>query len=172
PMATATLRAASTATTGPLPVTTLYAAQQEHATSVCAQCGTTTAMPVADFAAQYTALKVTCPCGYRFAVLIEGRQCSRQPVCLDGESIRGRSWERMGVEEMARGGLGFRTEHPHTLQVGERVIVHVRLDDPQRSMLSALVEIRRLEGRRVGAAFVDVGESAATHRLTGFYVIG
>jgi PilZ domain len=171
-MATATLPAASTAITGPLPVTTLSAAQQEHAIIVCAQCGTTTAMPVADYAARYTVLKVTCSCGYRFAVLIEARQCSRKPVCLDGEYIRGRSWEPMGVEEMSRGGIGFRAEHSHTLQVGERVIVHVRLDDPQRSMLSALVEIRRIEGLRVGAAFVDVGDSMATHHIVGFYFMG
>src|SRR5215831_14783750 len=143
--------------TSALPATTVYAAQKEHATIVCAQCGTTKAINVADFAALHKPLRVKCSCGYQFALTIEVRTFYRKSVRLVGEYIKGRAWERMRVEDISRGGLGFRTEHPHTLKVGERIVVRFRLDDPQRSEVRALVEIRRIEGLRVGAAWVDVG---------------
>ena len=76
-----------------------------------------------------------------------------------------RSWTR------APGGVGFRAEHPHTLQVGEQIMVHFRLDDPQRSEMSALAVIRRIEGLRVGAEFLDAGAYTATNRLLGFYLM-
>jgi PilZ domain len=178
-MPTATRPEASTAVpaspaprpTGVLPVTTIYAAQKEDATIVCAQCGTTKDIKVANFAALPAPLKVCCPCGYRFALKIEGRRLYRKPVRLVGEYVRGAYRARMAVDDVSRGGVGFRTEHPQTLQVGEQIIVHFRLDDPQRSEVSALVVIRRIEGLRVGAAFVDVGAYTATNRLLGFYLM-
>lgn len=157
--------------TGALPVMTIYAAQKEHGTIVCTQCGRIKDILIADFATCPFPLKVCCPCGYRFVLKIELRHFYRKSVRLVGEYVRGTSRARMRVEDVSRGGLGFRTEHPHTLQVGEQIMVHFRLDDPQHSAVSALAVIQRIEGLRVGAAWVDVGAYTATNRLLGFYMM-
>ena len=178
-MPTATRPEASTAvpvpaapcTTGALPVTTIYAAQKEHATLVCAQCGKTKDIKVADFTSLHAPLKVRCACGYRFVMRIEVRHFYRKPVRLVGEYVRGTYRARICVDDVSRDGVGFRTEHPHTLRVNDQITVHFRLDDPQHSEVSALAVVRRVEGMCVGAAFLDVGAYTATNRLLGFYLM-
>ena len=154
-----------------LPVMTIYASQQGHATIVCSQCGKTKVIQVADFYPLQASLKVKCPCGYRFAITLEVRKFYRKPVWLTGEYYTGARRARMLVQDISKGGLGFRTEHPHALQVNERISVRFRLDDPQGSEVSTLAVVRRVDGSFVGAEFLDVGTYTATNRILGFYLM-
>ena len=102
---------------------------------------------------------------------IEVRHFYRKPVRLVGEYVRGTYRARICVDDVSRDGVGFRTEHPHTLRVNDQITVHFRLDDPQHSEVSALAVVRRVEGMCVGAEFLDVGAYTATNRILGFYLL-
>jgi PilZ domain len=154
-----------------LPVMTLAVQERKRATIVCPQCGQTKVLRLADVYPRYRLLKIKCPCGLRFVLTIEMRQCPRKPVQLAGEYRRGTHRASMVVENLSQGGLGFRTERPHTLRVHEWVGVRFRLDDPQRSEVDVMVVVRRVDGAFVGAAFLDGKGYAAADRLLEVYLL-
>jgi hypothetical protein len=150
---------------------TLAAQEQERATIVCPQCGQTKALTLADVYPRYRLLKVKCLCGSRFVLTIEMRKYARKPVQLAGEYRRGTHRSSMVVENLSRGGIGFRTEGPHTLRVREWIGVRFCLDDPLRSEVDVMVVVRRIDGTFVGASFLDGKGYTAANSLLKAYLL-
>jgi PilZ domain len=155
-----------------LPVITLAAQEQKRATIVCPQCGQTKVFTLADVYPRHRLLKVKCPCGSRFVLAIEMRKYARKPVQLAGEYRCGTHRASMVVENLSKGGLGFRTEGPHALRVHEWIGVRFRLNDPLRSEVDIMVVVRRINGTFVGASFLDgKGYMAANNLLEAYLLV-
>ena len=146
-----------------LSVTPRAPEETEHATLVCLHCGRTHRLPLA--ALPSPPFPGPCACGARCAMTLEERHDERKPVRLPGEYAHGAASGRMLVENISRGGLGFRTEPAPPLQVNDRLTVRFRLDDLQRSEVRAPALVRWVDGEVVGAAFLALQPQLAENLL-------
>jgi len=146
-----------------------YIGDDGRATIRCDQCGRKKAIDAIKFQAFNKQLMVKCACSYAFSVSFEWRKSYRKDVLLSGEYLKNGGEERRGsdtsgedmhygnmaLENLALGGVAFRTNQSHDLKVGDIIQVEFRLDDPQKSLISRNVIVKRVDGRLVRAEFCD-----------------
>lgn len=154
----------------------LYSQDNATATLVCEQCGKTRVINISTV--KTNPQKVRCSCKHEFLISIEVRKFYRKPTKLAGEYVHiGENASkrpdkgRMIVEDLSRGGLGFRTERPHNLRVQDMIQVRFSLDDAKRSEVSKRAVVRRADSYAVGAEFLDLDTSNASNRALGFYLM-
>ena len=158
-------------------VTTVYGKVHGQGMVVCAHCGTTKAIALADFPAG-KALKVTCGCGHRFCIRIEVRQRVRRPVHLPGQYeknrddlTRGRFTGRMVVENLSQQGLRFRTASKRPVRLHELISVHFTLDDAKRSPVSKSAVVKSVADYVVGVQYLDFDTYNDTNRTITMYLM-
>jgi len=75
----------------------------------------------------------------------------------------------MAVTSLSNTGIGFETARKPQFKVGDVIRVSLMLDDSRRSWIDEMVEIKRVEGRKVGAEFSGLGEHEK--KAIGFYLM-
>jgi hypothetical protein len=146
-----------------------YIGDDGRATIRCDQCGRKKAIDAIKFQAFNKQLTVKCACNYTFSVSFEWRKSYRKDVLLSGEYLKDDGEERkvcdmagedmgcgnMVLENLALGGLAFRTNKNHDIKVGDIIQVKFRLDDVQKSLITRNVIVKNVDGRQVRAEFCD-----------------
>jgi len=156
----------------------LYPRDDAKVTLVCEQCGKTRDINVADVKVVGKPQKVRCGCKHEFFISIEMRKFYRKPTKLPGEYVtigantsvrpdRG----HMIVEDVSRGGLGFRTERPPNLRAQDMIQVKFHLDDRKRSEVSKRAVVKRVNGYAVGAEFLDLDVHNDANRALVAYLM-
>jgi hypothetical protein len=122
-------------------------------------------------------IRVTCPCGHQYPVLVERRRQFRRPVHLRGSVFKvvdGR-WigkGEMTVNDVSRTGLRIGLEDGRQVRRGDRLFVQFCLDDPKRSVIEKEVIVRKIHGRELGAEFAAVDPLDPNMKAIGFYLMG
>jgi PilZ domain len=157
-------------------VQTVYGTVHGQGLVICAYCGATKGITIADFPSGKP-LAVACGCGQRFSIRIEVRQFVRRSLHLPGEYERhcderpqGSGPEPMIVENVSQQGLCFRTTHPHAVRLHETLSVHFTLDDAQRTPVSQRAVVKYVDDDVVGVQFLDCDPSNATNRALAMYM--
>ncbi len=137
---------------------TAYINDKGEAAVICEKCGGTKVVGVSRIPDTSRPIKARCSCGFVFMVKFEKRGHYRKQVSLYGEYV-GTGPERetgqLNVEDISATGLQFRTQRSNTLKAGDILKVTFMLDDAGKSMISKLVEVKRVNDRMVGAQYCD-----------------
>jgi hypothetical protein len=75
----------------------------------------------------------------------------------------------MTVSSLSKTGVGFETARQPQFKVGDVIRVRFMLNDSRRSWIDEMVEIKRVEGRKVGAELLRLGEYEK--KAIGFYLM-
>lgn len=138
----------------------VFVTQDGKGTIVCPQCGFTRRVNATRFAHQSKSVKVRCPCGHSFQISLEIRKAYRKAVFLFGDYRKKTDdstspFRQMIVQDISLTGCRFQTPLAHDLKVGDLVYLEIPLTDERKSLVKALGEVRRVEGKSVGVVFVS-----------------
>ena len=131
---------------------------------------------------QYTVLekavkiKVHCPCGHDYPVMLERRKQYRKTVSLPGTFTRFFNHRPAGkgtmvVKDVSRNGLQIRVSDANHLKVGDLLEVDFKLDDNKRSPIHKEVVIRKIVGYDLGTEFTSIDAGNASDKAIGFYLM-
>ncbi len=137
-----------------------FITKDDKATFKCPKCNKVQLKDVSQFKDVNRAVikvKVKCPCGNIYKMLLERRREVRKQVNFVGNytaiekdmDIQG----RMTIVDMSRSGLRFQTHLPQQFEIGEEVQLEFQLDDQQQSLIKRKVVVRSQHGNSVGASF-------------------
>lgn len=122
-------------------------------------------------------IKVHCPCGHDYPVLLERRKQYRKAVNLPGTYIRIYNQRRAGsgsmvVNDVSRKGLSIQVKDVTYMKIGDVLEVKFKLDDPKRSAILKEVIIRKIFENDLGTEFVSIDPGNASDKAIGFYLMG
>lgn len=122
-------------------------------------------------------VKVRCPCGQSYPVMLERRQQFRKEVALSGtyvQIVNGRPMGRgsMVVKDISRSGLKLRVPMTQHLKCGHILEVEFRLDDAKKSLIQKEVVIRKIDASDLGTQFVSITPGDPSDKALGFYLMG
>lgn len=147
----------------------IYVNANNEATIVCDSCGKWKTANVARYVNLNKPVKIKCSCEAVFSVTFEKREFYRKQVDLYGSCSRhGHGEEHIFIEDISRGGLGFKINRG-TIEKGDTLSVEFVLDDNARSTISEDVIVRNVKDRFIGVEFVNPCEH--TKKVLGFYLL-
>ncbi|SMC21535.1 PilZ domain-containing protein [Desulfacinum hydrothermale DSM 13146] len=152
----------------------VFVQEDGKGTFVCPDCGLARRIQAVHLLNAKKPIRVRCRCGKTFSVRFEIRKAYRKSVFLFGEYCRKGEehkipHDQMIVEDVSKTGLRFRTFLTHGLRQGDLVHVEFPLNDQPRSLIRGLAEVRWVDGKNVGARFVDL---APPHeKALGFFLM-
>jgi hypothetical protein len=146
-----------------------YIGEDNTAIIRCGKCGRKKVIDASRFKTLNKLLTVKCTCGYAFTVSFESRKSYRKEVLLSGEYLKDSEAQRddcdvsvgdmrcgnMVLENLALGGVAFRTNQNHDIKVGDVIQVQFRLDDFQKSLITRNIVVKSVVGRQVRGEFCD-----------------
>lgn len=145
----------------------------------CPQCRNSRTVDVARYKDLEKAvkIKVHCPCGHDYPVMLERRRQYRKAVSLPGTYTRIVHHRRNGsgsmvVRDVSRLGLLIRVGDATHLNVGDMLEVEFQLDDKRRSPIHKEVIIRKIAGYDLGTEFASIDAGNASDKAIGFYLMG
>ena len=102
-------------------------------------------------------MKAKCPCGESFRLNLEFRQTYRKNFRLAGEySVQEKDEKgEILIEEISASGIRFASLKPHNITKDDTVELKFNLDNPMKTEIRELVKIIWLNGRHVGAQYID-----------------
>ncbi len=142
----------------------------------CPQCGNQESVPMGKYDKLRNALTVDCPCGNRFAAVLEKRRTLRKRVQLEGYfSVNGdlvptgsdsSIWGPIMVIDLSKDGLRFSSEKANLIQPGDILMVRFNLDNTNKALIHKAVHVISVSDMEVGCRF----EGADNYDITlGFY---
>ena len=121
-------------------------------------------------------IKVHCPCGNAYPVMLERRKQFRKTVSLPGNFTRIYNGRRAGngsmvVKDVSRNGLLIRVSDATHMNVGDILEVEFKLDDNKRSPIVKEVIVRKISGYDLGTEFLSIDPGNASDKAIGFYLM-
>ena len=118
-------------------------------------------------------IRVKCPCGNKFAVLLERRKQYRKETDISGSFIHyidGNVASRglMTVCDLSFTGMKLRVDYDYQFSVGDLLEVRFLLDNPQRSLMHKQVIVKNTKMPYVGTEFHF---SEKEDKMLGFYLL-
>jgi hypothetical protein len=131
------------------------------ATFVCPKCKKWKTKDVSRYKNTETSVrvKIKCPCGHAYAVILERRKCIRKNVNLPGKFISYKKSEadNIIVTDISQTGLRFKLEFPQDFAPEEKLNLEFTLDDKQRSLVKKKVIVRTVKDLSIGVEFLSAG---------------
>lgn len=157
----------------------VFISSTNQVTFSCPQCKNTRTVDVTKYRALDKAvkIKVHCPCGQDYPVLLERRKQFRKAVSLPGTYTRIYNERRAGkgtmvVKDVSRNGLSIRVSDTTHMKNGDILEVVFKLDDPKQSTIQKEVVIRKIFGYDLGTEFLSIDPGNASDKAIGFYLMG
>ncbi len=155
-----------------------FITRDNKVTFSCPQCKGMRTVDVTKYKALEKAvkIKVRCPCGHDYPVMIERRKQFRKVVSLPGTFSRIFNDRRAGngtmvVKDVSRNGLQIRVNDSSYMKAGDILEVEFKLDDNKRSPIRKEVVIRKIVGYDLGTEFTSVDAGNASDKAIGFYLM-
>lgn len=155
-----------------------YITRDNRVTFSCPQCKGTRTVDVTKYKTLEKAvkIKVHCPCGHDYPVMLERRRQFRKSVSLPGTYTRIYNHRRAGsgsmvVKDVSRNGLQIRVNDASYMNVGDILEVDFKLDDKKRSPIRKEVVVRKIVGYDLGTEFISIDAGNASDKAIGFYLM-
>lgn len=122
----------------------------------CPTCERTKHANLAPHKDRHIPLKIKCPCGAIFAIIVDTRKYYRKGTQLPGKFIKLHSEiaGSMVVENVSATGLGFRTKLKYDLHEGDMLEVCFTLDKGQCAEICRTVTVKHTDDYYVGVEYV------------------
>lgn len=103
-------------------------------------------------------LEIKCSCGMISHIVLGKRKYHRKRTKLSGMYINGESRNNSGnvvIENVSFGGIRFKTQAQHNIEVDDTIQVRFALDEDYRTVITEQVRVSHVRGCDIGAKFVD-----------------
>ena len=143
----------------------------------CPNCNVTKEADVSKYKKITTSvtLKVKCPCGHAYSVMLERRKYFRKSVNflgkfwfspLDGPSQRG----VMNVMDISKGGFKLKLATRPLFKKGDIIEVEFRLDNNTQTLINKQVAVRNVLNNIVNVEFCSFDANEGGDRAISFYL--
>ena len=156
----------------------VFITDNNMATFTCRQCEKTKSIDVSQYKHLNKAIRVKlkCPCGYSYTVILERRGSYRKKADITGlyfKIVSGKEESRgnMTVKNISRYGLKLNFREKPNLEIGDKLLVEFKLDNNLKSLIRKEVIIRNINDKCIGAEFCSVNESNEYDKAIGFYLL-
>lgn len=143
----------------------------------CPECKKSKAVDVSRYKGikQVIRIKVKCPCGYSFSVVLERRKSYRKKVNFPGSytyflSDNKRERGMMTVKDLSLSGIKIKLNVKKDFKIGNNLSVEFRLDDQNRSFVKKDAVIRTIYDQNLGVEFTSIDSSNPSDAAIGFYM--
>lgn len=157
----------------------VFITAENKATFTCPECERVRAVDVTQYKALDTAvrIKVKCPCGCHYPVVLDRRLQYRRQVNLKGTYYQVADGRYVGkgpmiVSDVSRTGLKLGLKNGGRLNFGDKLFVEFHLDDLKRSFIQKEVVVRNVHGSELGTEFISMAPSDPNMKAIGFYLFG
>jgi len=155
----------------------VFVTENNMAVFECPQCNKAKRADVSRYKdiRQIIRLKVKCPCGHSYKVVLERRRHYRKDVNFPGTYTRVLSdyTEDKGgitVKDLSVSGVKIKLNVAKDFKVGDILSVEFRLNDKQRSSIKKEAVIRKISNPYLGLEFNSVDSSDPSDKAIGFYM--
>lgn len=134
-----------------------YVDENNQARIICNKCGLNKNLDVTKFKDTHKKLKARCKCGEGFRLTLDFRKHYRKKVQLAGECFIQEKGERddILIIDVSMSGINFTTFKPHNFSIDDTVELKFTFDNPMRTKVREQVKIKRINGRNVGAQYIN-----------------
>ncbi len=120
-------------------------------------------------------IKVNCPCGHTYPIILERRRHYRKPVNLAGTYLfpapGGLAQKKMlTVINVSRSGLKIKISEKPDFNIGDELLVEFHLDDNKRSLIKKETIVRSISDLHIGLEFCTLDGSDPGDKALGFYL--
>lgn len=150
----------------------VYIGGKSEVSIICLKCGRERKIPLSKIPNITKPSRVKCNCGHVFNVVFERRSYYRKNTHLNGTFRRLTRSERSGkitVEDISKGGLGFKTSHINDIKKDDILELEFTLDNPKKTRIKVTAVVRNIDDDQVGVEFQSLDEH--TQKELGFYMM-
>ena len=124
---------------------------------------------------QVVRIKVKCPCGHTYKVVLERRKYYRKDVNFPGTYTHVLPDYRedkggLTVKDLSSSGVKIKLNVKKDFKIGDILSVEFRLNDKQRSSIKKDAVIKKILDLYLGLAFNSVSSSDPSDKAIGFYM--
>lgn len=124
---------------------------------------------------QVVRIKVKCPCGHSYKVVLERRKNFRKDVNFPGTYTQVLSDYRedkggMTVKDLSGSGVKIKLNVEKDFKIGDIISVEFRLNDKQRSPIKKNAVIKKISDLYLGLEFNSLSSSDPSDKAIGFYM--
>jgi hypothetical protein len=155
----------------------VYATPSYTAVFECPQCKNSRSVDVSKFKKieKEVKIKVNCPCGHSYRVVLERRRHYRKTVNLAGSYlflIPGDQAKKkmLTVTDVSRSGLKIKVSEKPDFAVGDKIFVEFHLDDNKRSLIKKETIVRTIRQLQIGLEFSSTDSADSGDKALGFYL--
>jgi len=155
----------------------VFVADDNMAVFECPQCKKAKRVDVSRYndIQQAVKIKVKCPCGHIYKVILERRKSFRKNVNFPGTYTHVLPDYRedtggITVKDLSRSGVKIKLNVEKEFKVGDILLVEFQLDDKQRSLVKKDAVIKKISGSYLGLEFKSIDSSDPSDKAIGFYM--
>ena len=155
----------------------VFVTESNMAVFECPQCNKGKSVDVSRFkdVRRAVRLKVKCPCGHIYRVVLERRRHFRKDVNFPGTYTHVLSDYReekggITVKNLSRSGVKVRLNVEKGFKIGDILLVEFQLDDKQRSLIKKNAVIKKISDSYLGLEFNSIDSSDPSDKAIGFYM--
>ncbi len=129
-----------------------------HSRLTCETCQNTIRVHVDSQVSVANPENVCCLCGTWFRVAVNQREHPRKTVHLPGIYLQEQNGEHTGnmvVKDISCAGVRIQSLAPHTITVGEKLLLSFALDDDAGAVIREAVYVCYIVGKFIGAKFLN-----------------
>ena len=124
---------------------------------------------------QAVRIKVKCPCGHSYIVVLERRKHFRKDVNFPGTYTHVLPDYRedkggITVKDLSRSGVKIKLNVEKEFKIGDILSVEFQLNDKQRSFIKKDAAIKKIDKPYLGLEFNSIDSSDASDKAIGFYM--
>ena len=156
---------------------TVFVTESNMAVFECPQCNKGKSVDVSRYKdiRQAVRIKVKCPCGHTYRVVLERRKHFRKDVNFPGSYTHVLPDYRedkggITVKDLSRSGIKIKLNVEKEFKIGDILSVEFQLDDKQRSHIKKDAVIKKISGPYVGLEFNSIDSSNPSDKAIGFYM--
>jgi len=143
----------------------------------CPQCNKGKSVDVSKYKdlRQVVRIKVKCPCGHSYKVVLERRKHFRKDINFPGTYTHvlpdyNEDKGGMTVKDLSRSGIKIKLSVEKDFKIGDILSVEFRLNDKQRSLIKKDAVIRKISNPYFGLEFNALDSSDPSDKAIGFYM--
>jgi c-di-GMP-binding flagellar brake protein YcgR len=155
----------------------VFVTENNMAVFECPQCNKAKRVDVSRYKdmRQVVRIKVKCPCGHIFKVVLERRRHYRKDVNFPGTYTHVLPDYRedkggITVKDLSSSGVKIKLNVKKDFKIGDILSVEFNLNDKQRSSIKKEAVIRKISNPYLGLEFNSVDSSDPSDKAIGFYM--
>ncbi len=155
----------------------VFVTENNMAVFECPQCNIAKSVDVSRYKdiRQVVRIKVKCPCGHSYKVVLERRKHFRKDVNFSGSythTLPDYKADKGGMTEkdLSRSGVKIKLNVERDFKIGDILSLEFSLNDKHRSLIKKDAVIRKISNSYLGLEFNSVDSSDPSDKALGFYL--